>query len=91
MLLPSVHDHFVTPKFKIFKFPFSVRNLQINPPQDPHEVPSNKTPEPPTAGCFCLCSAAAAAAAAAAAGQTDYWLHGENDSCECLHVCFPQS
>jgi hypothetical protein len=21
---------------------------------------------------------------------TDHWLHGENDSCECLQVCFPQ-
>ena len=20
-----------------------------------------------------------------------HWLHGENDSCECKHVCFPQS
>ena len=39
-----------------------------------------------------LLAAAAAPAAAAvavqAAGQTDHWLHGENDS---LHVCFPQS
>jgi hypothetical protein len=24
-------------------------------------------------------------------GQTAHWLHGENDSRECLHVCFPQS
>jgi hypothetical protein len=35
--------------------------------------------------------AAAAAAAVQAAGQTVHWLHGENDSCVCLHVCFPQS
>jgi hypothetical protein len=33
---------------------------------------------------------AAAAVAVQAAGQTDHWLHGDNDSCECLHVCFPQ-
>ena len=32
-----------------------------------------------------------AAAAVQAAGQTDHWLQGENDSCECLHMCFPQS
>jgi len=38
-----------------------------------------------------LAAAAAAAAAAQADGQTAHSLHGENDSCECLHVCFPQS
>jgi hypothetical protein len=32
-----------------------------------------------------------ASAAVQADGQTAHWLHGENDSCECLHVCFPQS
>ena len=36
-------------------------------------------------------AAAAAAAAVQADGQTAHWLHGENDSRECLHVCFPQS
>jgi hypothetical protein len=30
-------------------------------------------------------------AAVQADGQTAHWLHGENDSCECLHVCFLQS
>jgi hypothetical protein len=34
--------------------------------------------------------AAAAAAAVQADGQTAHWLHGKNDSCECLHLCFPQ-
>jgi len=43
----------------------------------------------PVQCCCCLCSAAAAAAAAAADADAFHWLHA--DSCECLHVCFPQS
>jgi len=41
------------------------------------------TSKAPTAGCCCLCSAAAAAAAA---GQTDHWLHGEDNACMCASL-----
>ena len=40
---------------------------------------------------FSAAPAAAAAAAGQAAGQTAHWLHGENKSCESLHMCFPHS